>query len=103
MGKILGSNKGGALVKNQINDKEYEKCSEDGIDDDDYNDMIGGKIDGVGSSSICENILRANKSIRSQEVNGETATCSDDSEEGDEIDGESLCDSFYSGKSTFLC
>lgn len=87
-------------MKNPINDKEYEKSSEDGVDVD-YNDIIGGEIYGVESSSICKNISRANKPIRSREVNGETATCSDDSEEGDEIDGESLCDSFYSGKSRF--
>lgn len=32
-----------------------------------------------------------------QNVNGEANVYSDDSEEGDDIDNESLCDSFYSG------
>lgn len=32
-----------------------------------------------------------------QKVNGEGNVYSDDSEEGDDIDDESVCDSFYSG------
>lgn len=49
------------------------------------------------ASSICTNVLGTDKKIPSHKVNGEAETFIDDSEEGDEIDDESLC-TFYSGK-----
>lgn len=70
---------------------------------EDFNDnMIVNGCDGENSMA-CGNISEKNQSehrqTRSQMDNGQAETCSDDTEEGDDLDDESLCDSFYSGKS----
>lgn len=49
------------------------------------------------NSFISINDERLSVHQTTQKVNGDTNVCSDDSEEGDDIDDESVCDSFYSG------
>lgn len=90
-------------IINDENQKEVEKENKNGnMDEMDKNAIFSGRngertTPMRANSFITINDERLNVHQTTQKVNGDTNVYSDDSEEGDDIDDESVCDSFYSG------
>lgn len=90
-------------IINDDNKKEMEKENTNGeMDEMDKNVIFGGRNGERTSSTRANSFISINDEHLNvhqitQKVNGDTNVYSDDSEEGDDIDDESACDSFYSG------